>query len=53
MWNYYWQVSQKISVKNKHEFETLLYQVNIVKNCEKQNKNNIGFTTFSSTVFKY
>ena len=29
------QVSQNLSVKNKHEFETFLHQVNIVKNCEK------------------
>ena len=32
-----WQVSQNLSVKNKHEFETLLHPV---KNCEKQKKNN-------------
>ena len=29
------QVSQNLSVKNKHEFETFLHQVNIVKNCGK------------------
>ena len=36
-----WQVSQNLSVKNKHEFETLLHQVNVVMNKRKNNYDRI------------
>jgi len=43
------QVSQNLSVKNKHEFETFLHQVNIVKKLWKIEEKTtiIGFTIFN------
>ena len=38
MVNSSWYLSQNLSIENKHEFETLLCQVRIVKRCEKQLK---------------
>jgi len=49
MGNASWQVSQNLSVKSKHEFETFLHQVNIVKkNVKNRGKTTIiGFTIFN------
>ena len=44
MGNYSWHLSQNLSIENKHEFETILYQLRIVKRCEKQLKQKAGET---------